>query len=86
MLVCQCLSTLRRFPLFRVSVMGGFTVAIVDVCSDYILFCGGCNLIGGEHDFYLEVQVVPVLPSVLPLQETQEDHHDLVIHLVHLAG
>ena len=35
---------------------------------------------------YLEVQVVPALPSVLSLQETQGDHHDLVIHLVHLAA
>ena len=35
---------------------------------------------------YLEVQVVPVLPSVLPLQKTQGDHHDLVCHLVHLTA
>ena len=35
---------------------------------------------------YLEVQVFPVLPFVLPLQETQGDHPCLVYHLVHLAA
>ena len=39
----------------------------------------------------LEFLVILALPSFLPFQETREghpfleDHHDLVIHLVHLA-
>ena len=30
--------------------------------------------------------LLSLLPFVLPLQETQGDHHDLVTHLVHLAA
>ena len=37
-------------------------------------------------NFYLEVQVVPALPSALPLQETQEGHPCLADRLVHLAA